>query len=187
MKYLPKELKRAYEYDKLKVPIIDALAAPYINTDDVLKAHYILADYFTDESSGIPAEKMLAGLRSPDLLYSAICRQSVSFGNSQKYTNPFDICATLFFGLTKDHPFHDGNKRTALLILIKQLTEFGYYPNETITTFEKLVESVAASKVQDNYAKIYKKFKKDDEPIIHTIAFILRRNTTKKIEHYIWI
>ena len=180
MKYLPKELKRAYEYDKLKVPIIDALAAPYINTDDVLKAHYILADYFTDESSGIPAEKMLAGLRSPDLLYSAICRQSVSFGNSQKYTNPFDICATLFFGLTKDHPFHDGNKRTALLILIKQLTEFGYYPNETITTFEKLVESVAASKVQDNYAKIYKKFKKDDEPIIRTIAFILRRNTTKK-------
>ena len=75
MKYLPKELKRAYEYDKLKVPIIDALAAPYINTDDVLKAHYILADYFTDESSGIPAEKMLAGLRSPGLnLRIFVCR-----------------------------------------------------------------------------------------------------------------
>ena len=51
MKYLPKELKDAYEYDMLHVPIIDALAAPYINTDDVLKAHYILADYFTDESA----------------------------------------------------------------------------------------------------------------------------------------
>lgn len=180
MKYLPKELKDAYEYDMLHVPIIDALAAPYINTDDVLKAHYILADYFTDESSGIPAEKMLAGLRSPNLLYSAICRQTVSFNNHQKYTDPFDICATLFFGLTKDHPFHDGNKRTALLVLIKQLTEFGYYPNETITTFEKLVESVASSEIENNYAKIYKKFKKRDDPIIYTIAFILRRITTKR-------
>mgnify|MGYP005754986543 CR=1 FL=1 len=180
MKYLPNHLKMAYEYDLKNTPDIKEISHPLINVSDILQAHYILADYFTDESSGVPAEKMLAGLRSSNLLYSAICRQTVSNGNKFKYTNPLAICATLFFGLTKDHPFHDGNKRTALLVLIKQLTEYGYYPIQSINAFESLVESVAESSLPTKYGKIYKKFKKYDDPVVETIAFELKRITEKK-------
>ena len=57
---------------------------------------------------------MLIGVRDLNLLGSAIGRQSASFGGKTKYTNPVDICATLFYGLVKNHSFSDGNKRTAL-------------------------------------------------------------------------
>lgn len=180
MKYLPKELKDDYDYAVNKNPNISDINLPYINIQDVLKAHYILADYFTDELNGYPGEKMLAGVRDSNLLYSAICRQIVSNGEKIKYRDPLHICATLFFGLTKDHAFHDGNKRTALLILIKQLTEYGYYPIHEIKEFENLVESIAENKIPEKYRNVYKKFKKTDDPIIETIAYILRRITEKK-------
>ena len=180
MKYLPDYLKKAYEYDLLKTPNLPDIYSPLINVEDVLKAHYILADYFTDESGGTTAEKMLAGVRSSDLLCSAISRQLVSNGGKLKYTEPIHICATLFFGLTKDHPFHDGNKRTALLVLLKQLTEYGYFPIQSVEQFEELVKSVAKGDIAHKYAHQYKKCKKEDDPVIETIAYILRQITEKK-------
>lgn len=180
MKYLPDNLRKAYQYDFLRTPNLPEIYSPLINVEDVLQAHYILADYFTDESGGAKAEKMLAGVRSPDLLCSAISRQIVSNGGKLKYTEPIHICATLFFGLTKDHPFHDGNKRTALLILLKQLTEYGFFPIQSVERFEELVKSVARGDIPQKYAHIYKKFKKWDDPVIETIAYILRQITEKK-------
>ncbi|MEH2943481.1 hypothetical protein VSQ32_11575 [Lachnospiraceae bacterium KK002] len=106
MEYLPKELREAFEYEKKNCKELD-LDRNLVNVSDVLKAHYILADYFTDTSAGGMSEKMLVGVRSYDLLASALGRQSVEFRGKRKYTNKLDICATLFFGLVKDHAFHD--------------------------------------------------------------------------------
>ena len=47
---------------------------------DALRAYFALADYFTDPSAEC-SERMLVGLRSADLLYSALARQRVTFGN----------------------------------------------------------------------------------------------------------
>lgn len=110
-----------------------------INISDTLKAHYILADYFTDESSGRKSEKMLVGVRSYNLLAFALGRQNVEFAGKRKYKDKLDICSTLFYGLVKDHAFHDGNKRTALLILLYQLQRYGYFPKWEFSEFEKLV------------------------------------------------
>lgn len=180
MKYLLEKLKELYNDDIKKCPNIKVIKPPLINVEDILQAHYILADYFLDESGGAVQEKMLVGARDYNLLCSAICRQTVALGNKFKYTAPLDICATLFFGLVKDHAFHDGNKRTALLTLIKQITDYGYYPTENIVVFEKLVSSVADNSLPEKYNGIYKKYKHHDDPIIQTIAHILRKNTTKK-------
>ena len=121
MKYLRNDLREEYERIAKNVPDIEGLQHPLINFSDVLHAYFILADYFTDESSD-NIEHMLVGLRSADLLGSALGRQIVSFGGRKKYTDSIEICATLFYGLVKDHAFHDGNKRTALLTLLYQLT-----------------------------------------------------------------
>ena len=138
MKFLPDNLREAYEFDLKQCKIIDGLEYPLITSEDVLQAHYILADYFTDASArGSEAEAMLAGLRNENLLASALGRQIVTYGNHRKYTDPIDICATLFFGLDKDHAFHDGNKRTSLLVLLSQLHNYGYYP-KNISEFEKM-------------------------------------------------
>lgn len=94
---------------------------------------------------------MLIGVRDTNLLGSAIGRQNIRFGGKTKYTDKIDICATLFFGLVKNHSFSDGNKRTALLILLYQLGLFGYMPNVSQKKFEKLVVSVAANKIPTDY------------------------------------
>lgn len=100
MEFLPKELKNAYNYDAGLCKDL-GIEANLINVSDVLKAHYILADYFTDTSSGEETEKMLVGVRSYNLLASAVGRQCVEFAGKRKYTDKVELCATLFFGLVK--------------------------------------------------------------------------------------
>lgn len=180
LKYLPQNLLDAYNYDLSQCEDNPELSEPLINISTVLQAHYILAHYFTDDSADSEIEKMLVGVRSFDLLSSALCRQIVSFDGRRKYSDNIDICSTLFFGLTKNHAFHDGNKRTALLILLYQLSLFGYYPKQELKQFEDLVLAVADSKLSEKYEKIYKKFKKTPDAEIYTISYILRRLTEKK-------
>ena len=173
------------EYLRLKelYPDVEGYKHPVINFSDTLRAYFSLADYFTDPSSE-SSESMLIGLRSADLLYSALSRQVVSFGNRRKYTDPIDICSTLFYGMVKNHSFSDGNKRTALLVLLYQLDMYNYYPCAPVRDFEHLVVSVAANTLSDKYAHIWKKYKKSDDPEIKTIAHFLRKATKKKDHSY---
>ena len=52
---------------------------------------------------------------------SAVGRQHTSLGATMKYANPIDNAATLTYGLCNDHPFHNGNKRTALVSMLVHL------------------------------------------------------------------
>ncbi len=55
-----------------------------------------------------------SGIRDPGLLESALARPR----HMATYGNPdiFDLAAAYAFGLTKDHPFVDGNKRVSLVV-----------------------------------------------------------------------
>ncbi len=57
----------------------------------------------------------LAGLRDAKLLESALDRAKNLLANQPKSTL-FALAASLCVGLAKNHAFHDGNKRTALLV-----------------------------------------------------------------------
>ena len=89
-----------------------------------------------------------------------------------------------FFGLVKNHSFSDGNKRTALLILLYQLQLYGYIPTAPKKEFEKLVLSVAEGSIERDYRSYYRKFKKLDDSVIKTISFALKRMTNKKDNSY---
>jgi death on curing protein len=67
-----------------------------------------------------------SGVRSDDLLASACQRPNVALGSTEKYTTVFTKAAALFHSLTKNHPFHNGNKRTALVALLSMLQRNGY-------------------------------------------------------------
>jgi death-on-curing protein len=56
----------------------------------------------------------LAGIRDQGLLESALDRPRNLLAYKPR-SSLFDLAASLCFGLAKDHPFNDGNKRTALL------------------------------------------------------------------------
>lgn len=175
MKYLPDVLREQYDYDCKQFREIDEIAPPMMNITNVLQAHYILLDYFSDPSAEQDLEPMLPGVRDFGLLGSAIGRQVVSYGGKRKYSDPIDICSTLFYGLVKDHAFLDGNKRTALLVLLYQLTLYGYYPKDNFKQFEKLVLCVADNSLKTKYQYTWKKYKKDPDAIIKTISYEIRR------------
>ena len=184
MKYLPEELRKEYVFFAKNNPDLEEIEHPLINLSDTFRAYFILVHFFTDTSSPEGTEKMLVGIRSVDLLASAIGRQVAAYGGYVKYKDSLDICATLFFGLVKNHSFSDGNKRTALLILLYQLQLFGYIPTAPKKDFEKLVLCVAEGSIEQEYRSYYRKFKKFDDSIIKTISYALKRMTTKKDNTY---
>lgn len=55
-----------------------------------------------------------AGIRDPGLLSSALARprNRVAYGDA----DAFDVAAAYAFGIAKNHPFLDGNKRTAFVV-----------------------------------------------------------------------
>lgn len=68
----------------------------------------------------------LIGIRSNDLLESAVHRpQSSAFG-ADAYQAPFEKAAALFESLGQNHPFQNANQRTAFTALVMFLHYNGY-------------------------------------------------------------
>ena len=183
MRYLRPELKETYTRMANQAPVVIGVSSVDITVDDVLCAYIILADYFTDPSLPENVEQMLIGIRDYGLLASAVSRQIVAFGKKLKYTQPLDVCATLFYGLVKDHAFLDGNKRVALLILLYHLSKHGYVPSAKIGDFESLVVAVAANTLPKQYGRLWDKTPKDmpeSDRCVQTISSVLKVKTKKK-------
>jgi death-on-curing protein len=88
-----------------------------LTPEEVLKIHEVLVADFA--ASGDPISP--PGPRSLDLLASAVSRQHAGLGQTLKYPDPVDNAATLMYGVCLDHPFHNGNKRTALVAMLVHL------------------------------------------------------------------
>ena len=54
-----------------------------------------------------------AGVRDENLLESALARPQQLYAYGDPFPDLADLAATLAFGLARNHPFVDGNKRTA--------------------------------------------------------------------------
>lgn len=120
------------------------MADPYvgrvtIGMHEVLQAHFLLAEFFSQKGEGIGG----VGPKSLDLLHSALSRQFVQYGGKPKWSNGVDICATLMFGLIKNHPFHDANKRTAFLNSILHLQKIGRTTTITDVEYEDFTVDIA--------------------------------------------
>lgn len=55
------------------------------------------------------------GIRDAGLLESALAMPRQAFGGEFAHTYPFEMAAAFAFHIAKNHPFVDGNKRTALM------------------------------------------------------------------------
>lgn len=101
---------------------------PVANTlgpDTVSLIHDVLVKDFENASDPIQP----SGLRDENLLESAVSRQHVGFDSKLKYRDSCDNAATLIYGICNDHPFHNGNKRTALVSGLVHLDENGLMLN----------------------------------------------------------
>jgi death-on-curing protein len=69
-------------------------------------------------------------------------------------TDPLEIAAAYLFYLCQNHPFVDGNKRTALATCLVFLSENGLLPDEEldVDAWETLTLGVAASELDREQA-----------------------------------
>lgn len=114
-----------------------------IGIHEVLHAHFLLVDFFYDIGEGIGG----AGPKSLNLLHSALSRQFVQFGGKPKWNDRIHVCASLMFGLIKNHPFHDANKRTAFLTSMLHLQKIGRTPIIPQEAFEDFTVDVSDNKL----------------------------------------
>ncbi|OGC51171.1 hypothetical protein A2982_04325 [candidate division WWE3 bacterium RIFCSPLOWO2_01_FULL_39_13] len=79
----------------------------YPTLDEVVAIHFRV----TEKTGGSQ------GVRNWDLLSSALGRPQATFGGEDLYPDIFSKAAALVQSLSSNHPFVDGNKRTALATL----------------------------------------------------------------------
>ena len=90
-----------------------------------------------------------AGLREQALLESAVAAPQATMAGEALFTNPVEIAAAYLFYLCRNHPFVDGNKRTALATCLVFLSENNLLPDEKldVDAWEALTLDVAASRL----------------------------------------
>jgi len=92
------------------------------------------------------------GLRDENSLLAAIARPFQTFDKQEFYPSPATKAAAIFESLIINHPFIDGNKRTAYLSLRYILTMYGF----DVMAFEdeKYQMTIAASSGQIRFDEI---------------------------------
>ncbi|MFK5921982.1 MAG: Fic family protein [Verrucomicrobiota bacterium] len=92
------------------------------------------------------------GLRDEGLLESAIAAPQATFAGEDIMADHIEIAAAYLFYLCNNHPFVDGNKRTALAACLVFLVSNEVLSEQTVSaldidTWERLILNVACSKI----------------------------------------
>ena len=180
--FLNADVEKEYNRWIRQVPEDPYSSSTTVGIHDVLRAHFLIVDFFVES----PGLEPVGGVGPKDLglLHSALGRQHVGFDGIEKWSDKFDKLATLFYGLVKNHAFHDSNKRTALLTVLHQLACLGRCSKVPKKEWEDLAVRIAEDSL-DMYPG-YRKVRRRDEPEIQFISKFLQAKT-RKIErgHYI--
>jgi len=89
------------------------------------------------------------GIREATLLESAVAAPQASMMGQPLISDPIEIAAAYLFYISRNHPFVDGNKRTALASCLVFLEQNQLLPDAKlpIDDWEVFVLDVAASKL----------------------------------------
>jgi len=109
----------------------------FLTLDDVLAIH---ADQLR-RYGGSP------GLRDLRLLQSAIAMPETTFADEYLHGSVFEMAAAYLFHVARNHPFVDGNKRTALMCALVFLGLNGQRLETDPDSLHALVQGVAAGEV----------------------------------------
>lgn len=111
----------------------------HLTVDSVVAIHEVV---LASHDDGI-------GLRSRELLESAVAAPQARFGGKPIITNGIEIAASYLYYLCRNHPFVDGNKRVALACCLVFLQENTLLEVGTLDVdhWERLVLDVTSSEL----------------------------------------
>jgi death on curing protein len=97
----------------------------------------------------------LGGVRNLGLLESALAMPEASFGGEFLHVGLYEMAAAYLFHLAKNHPFLDGNKRTALMAALAFLERNGVEVDAPEEPLVQLVLNVAEGKATKAEAAVF--------------------------------
>lgn len=143
--------------------------------NDIVEVHEHLTRLFEREADPISPP----GIKNEGLLESACSRPHTGIGNHDKYPTTELKLAALFHSLTKNHPFHNGNKRTALATLLAALSRndkrFRSGINDN-TIFDFVVAVTSGNFPQAGHSL-------DVDQVVYEIAHWIKNNTDSITTH----
>ena len=107
----------------------------FLSVEDVLLIHQDTMQH----EGGAP------GLRDPALLESAVMMPRQQFGGKYLHENMACMAAAYLFHIAQNHPFHDGNKRVAVMSALVFLDVNGIELLPETDVLEAVVMAVASS------------------------------------------
>ncbi len=97
------------------------------------------------------------GIRDLNLLISAVERSKVTFGGFDLYPNIFSKAAALLHSPVLNHPFVDGNKRTAITATMRFLYINGFLPKMSQKNLLDITLKVESKKINIEEAAVWLK------------------------------
>lgn len=182
MDFVHDDIEQEYErWKKIVGPEDPYRSDDTIGLNDVLVAHFLIVDYFAEKKYGIGG----VGPRSVDLLHSALSRQFTGYAGTRKWKGLYEIASTLLFGLIMNHPFHDANKRTALLATLSLLHRKKQIIELPQKRLDALVIAIAENTLESYFEKDARHHErlqslteqKVGDATVYVVADFLKRNT----------
>lgn len=96
-----------------------------------------------------------AGVRDLGLLQSALGSAQATFGGSFLHETACEMAAAYLYGICRNHPFIDGNKRTAVAVALTFLEMNGVEIDAAEDDFYDLVIGVAEGKVSKSEVAVF--------------------------------
>ena len=101
----------------------------------------------------------LAGMRDINLLSSAVAMPYASFSGDFLHRDMYEMTAAYAFHICQDHPFIDGNKRTALASALVFLELNGISISDSQDKLYKSMMNISSGKIRkEDFADILRKF-----------------------------
>jgi death on curing protein len=97
----------------------------------------------------------MPGVKNIGMLKSALAQPSATFDGKFLHADIFHRAAAYLFHLCEDHPFHDGNKRTAVVSCLIFLDLNGYTVTAAENDLEMLVWDVANRKINKDQIRTF--------------------------------
>lgn len=135
-----------------------------MTAEEILIIHLVVIDEeFCDYEVEAKYGNQMRGIKDTNMFNSALYEPKQTFDNIELYPDIISKASCYLRSFAINHPFHDGNKRTALLSTIIFLENNGYKVIATNEQLYKFVEKVVRGRLSiDSIKKRLKKYIKKD-------------------------
>lgn len=141
----------------------------------------VVDEYFSDLATD-PADQR--GVKSPSSLLSALGAPTHTFGGKDLHPDVLTKAAVLMRSMVVNHPFHNGNKRTAVIATILFLEDNGYELRISDRKLIRLATEIASFPI--SVQRIRRWLKKSTRRLDKAKTDTFRRTYVSKIVQWFW-